>query len=95
MKKRFNSNQIETCGIVSNLPKKEQIINIKHNIAGHKTTIKKANKYMKTLKSMSSNYDFHQESMNTLVGNTYILIDRTKGYLDMEEAKLVRLLKED
>ena len=46
---------------------------------------------MNTLKGMSSGYDYHQESLNVLVGNVYIQIDRLEGYIENSEARLTAL----
>ena len=92
MKKRFKSNQIEACGDSAvNVPKKELITRAKQEIKLSKARLKACKKYMNTLKGMSSDYDYHQSSLNTLVGNVYIQMDRHKGFIELAKAKIATL----
>ena len=92
MKKRFKTNEAIGCEAQkSGVPIKERIAQTKNNIRHHKIKLKQAKKYMNTLKDMSSDYDYQQESLNVLVGNTYIMIDRTKGWISTEKQMLAQL----
>ncbi len=94
-KKRFTNNNSVGCEPKqAGVPLKERIAQTKNNIRRHKSKLKQTKKYMDTLKDMSSDYDFHQDSLNVLVGNTYILIDRTKGWIETEKAILTKLKEE-
>jgi len=92
MKKRFKSNLAETCGDGAvNVPKKELIARAKQEIKHNKARLKTCKKYMNTLKDMTSDYDYHQESLNTLVGNVCMQIDRLEGYIEQTEDILAKL----
>ena len=92
MKKRFKSNLIETCGGgTGNLSRKGLIARDEQELKYNKARLKKCKKYMDSLKGMSGDYDYHQDSLNTIVGNVYIQMDRLEGAIEHVEAKLAKL----
>jgi len=92
-KKRFLDNRPKACNdtLGSNVSTKERIAQTKNNIRSHKAQLKKMNKYLDALRGMSGDYDYNNESLATLVGNVYMNIDRTKGWVDRERATLASL----
>jgi len=88
-KKRFARNEPTACvGDTSSATKKELIAREKAEVNGNKARLKRAKKYMNTLKKMSSDYDYNQNHLSEMVGSVYMKIDSLKGYIENSENRI-------